>query len=166
MKICSVCKIKKELACFAFDKTKKSGYNCRCKDCPKIKSNLHYINNKENYMTRQEKKRQENTFKLDSLKKYCLMCGDMRKYVLEFHHKEIKDKEYTIAAITNYPWLTIEKEVQKCIVLCANCHKELHFNEKQKTFYGKASRLATAPLLKSDEVNSPWEFDSTPLPPK
>lgn len=64
----------------------------------------------------------------------CSSCGYSKSiYALEFHHKNPTDKEFGIGAFMNkgiYLNLTkmkkLIKEVNKCIILCCNCHKELH----------------------------------------
>ena len=47
--------------------------------------------------------------------------------ILEFHHK--KEKEFSIGeVVTNgYGFLKIEKELKKCLVVCANCHRKIHY---------------------------------------
>ena len=62
----------------------------------------------------------------------CAKCGESRGYVLDFHHIDPTQKENTIARMTsNKSNLNdIQKEVDKCIVLCANCHREFHHFEK------------------------------------
>ena len=59
----------------------------------------------------------------------CGKCGDDKWYHLEFHH--IKNKNDSVARLINggYRWSSIEKEIDKCILLCANCHREHHFIE-------------------------------------
>lgn len=55
----------------------------------------------------------------------CSNCGYNKcSAALEFHH--ISDnKEFTIAG-AKYSWNKLEKEIKKCILLCSNCHRELH----------------------------------------
>lgn len=57
----------------------------------------------------------------------CVQCGyHKNNTALEFHHT--KNKLFGLSApnITRYSWETILKEAEKCILLCSNCHKELH----------------------------------------
>lgn len=62
----------------------------------------------------------------------CERCGENRFWVLEFHHQNPSEKEHNISDLTNkgYSIKTILKEVNKCIVLCANCHRDHHYQEK------------------------------------
>ncbi|MBR5939451.1 hypothetical protein IKZ77_02785 [Candidatus Saccharibacteria bacterium] len=62
----------------------------------------------------------------------CAKCGENRGYVLDFHHKDPATKEATIARMTSnkYTLDKLEKELEKCIVLCANCHREFHYFNK------------------------------------
>jgi hypothetical protein len=47
--------------------------------------------------------------------------------VFEFHHLDARDKDFGIATegITR-PWEKIVAELEKCVMLCANCHREVH----------------------------------------
>ena len=46
---------------------------------------------------------------------------------LEFHHIDSKMKDNGLGDMFgNNSWKTIEKELKKCILLCANCHREEH----------------------------------------
>jgi hypothetical protein len=58
----------------------------------------------------------------------CSICGyDKCIATLEFHHKDPLLKEFQISAkITSYERLI--QELDKCILVCANCHREIHNN--------------------------------------
>ena len=62
----------------------------------------------------------------------CMCCG-YNKYpeVLEFHHKNPAKKEFGIGqrGLTR-SWKRIKAEVEKCNLLCANCHREIHVEER------------------------------------
>ena len=64
----------------------------------------------------------------------CKKCGDNRPYVLDFHHLKSKEKKEEISKLlsSNASWETIINEMEKCIILCANCHREFHYLEKEK----------------------------------
>lgn len=58
----------------------------------------------------------------------CQRCGyDRCKDSLEFHHLVSDEKSFGISA-KGYTrsWAAIEEELKKCIMLCANCHREWH----------------------------------------
>lgn len=57
----------------------------------------------------------------------CFNCG-YNKYIgaLHFHHLNPETKEFAISAKGfTRSLISLRKEAQKCIVLCANCHAEL-----------------------------------------
>lgn len=58
----------------------------------------------------------------------CRLCGyDKCVSALEFHHVDPSEKEFAITANTNTrSFATMINEVRKCILVCANCHREIH----------------------------------------
>lgn len=62
----------------------------------------------------------------------CVVCGYSRcSTALEFHHLNPNGKEINISALTYYKISEERKaEISKCIMLCANCHREHHANER------------------------------------
>ena len=55
----------------------------------------------------------------------CIVCGYKRcSAALHFHHLNTWEKDYEISSKSN--WYDIEKELKKCVLLCANCHAETH----------------------------------------
>lgn len=58
----------------------------------------------------------------------CEMCGyDRCIDALEFHHNDLSNKDFGISE-KGYTrsWKRVMEELDKCIMLCANCHRELH----------------------------------------
>lgn len=54
----------------------------------------------------------------------CNLCGNPDKRVLEFHHAtERRVNRPTVAALLQGSWSRLQKELDKCRLLCANCHK-------------------------------------------
>ena len=67
---------------------------------------------------------------ISSIKKEmkCEKCGFDDPRALHFHHKSPKDKKNEVSALASsgYSLEAIKKEINKCIVLCANCHSIKH----------------------------------------
>jgi hypothetical protein len=57
----------------------------------------------------------------------CSRCG-YNKFIgaLEFHHKDPSTKEMTLSSHRLHSFKKCEEELKKCILLCANCHREIH----------------------------------------
>jgi predicted HNH restriction endonuclease len=64
----------------------------------------------------------------------CAKCGETRGYVLDYHHLDPTAKEEGIARMTsnNYRLDAVMEEIKKCVVLCANCHREFHYLEDRE----------------------------------
>lgn len=59
----------------------------------------------------------------------CSKCGENHPACLEFHHLDKTKKDFIISGVVQkkgYSKTKIMSEIEKCIVLCANCHKKLH----------------------------------------
>jgi hypothetical protein len=58
----------------------------------------------------------------------CKNCKENHPACLQFHHIDPKAKEVNISHAANDGWSKerLLKEIEKCIVLCANCHFKLH----------------------------------------
>lgn len=62
----------------------------------------------------------------------CAICGDTRWYVLDFHHLSDKESNISEKVRTGCSLETLKKEIEKCICVCANCHREIHYKELVK----------------------------------
>ena len=53
----------------------------------------------------------------------CIDCGQKNHIVLDFDH--LKDKKYNVSRMIHdgFSWAAIKKEIAKCEVVCANCHR-------------------------------------------
>lgn len=56
--------------------------------------------------------------------KSCSICGESHRACLQFHHIDDKQKEFTVADAVRgaISWKKILNEINKCDILCANCH--------------------------------------------
>jgi hypothetical protein len=56
----------------------------------------------------------------------CLRCGYSRcSRSLAFHHRDRKEKQFEIGQFMNRSWETLRRELDKCDLLCHNCHCEV-----------------------------------------
>ena len=90
-----------------------------------------YNKHKQSEVAHVRRRKKEIRKWLDNYKKTlkCSNCDENHPAALEFHHISKKDKEN---AITNMVYNgnsieKIKKEIEKCRVLCSNCHKKLHY---------------------------------------
>ena len=66
----------------------------------------------------------------------CIKCGYNNCIgALEFHHLDPNEKEFGISK-DGYTksWENIKLEIDKCVLLCANCHREEHFENPKNIF--------------------------------
>lgn len=63
----------------------------------------------------------------------CYVCGyDKCPAALEFHHRNPEQKDFEISKTNLTAWNSqITDELDKCVLLCANCHRETHWEEKE-----------------------------------
>ena len=69
---------------------------------------------------------------VDSQRTQCAKCGETRTYLLDFHHINPEEKEFTIGVLKRGAKEKLQEEIDKCICLCANCHREFHHFERTK----------------------------------
>jgi hypothetical protein len=87
--------------------------SCYCKTCSRIESRL-----------RQLKFKKECT---DYKGGCCCECKEDSLVALDFHHLDPEAKEFSISDVRFYKMNDdIKKELDKCILLCSNCHRKEH----------------------------------------
>lgn len=110
MKTCTICNQTKELSEFYSHPHTKDGRGSRCKVCETIYK----------YEARRKKKQ----LLVEYLGGKCVRCGYNKNIAaLDFHH--INGKDFAISE-KDYSFEKMKKEVSKCELLCANCHREEH----------------------------------------
>ena len=113
-KFCPICKQDKPNDKFYERKGRQYGLSSMCKDC-----------NLEDKLSRQRNFKQEC---VDYKGGECQCCGyNSCNSALDFHHIDPKTKKFGIAKARRTK-LTEEilEELDKCILVCSNCHREIH----------------------------------------
>ena len=73
--------------------------------------------------------------------KECVDCGEKDPIVLDFDHSGSKEKFKDVSRMLSghYSWESVLKEIRKCEIRCANCHRrKTYFQFK---FFGKTKTL-------------------------
>ena len=129
MKKCTTCKQTKSKLDFNKNKSKKDGLNNVCRKCSNLSSKRYYSENLEKHKLNTAKHRKKHyhrnrRFIADYLLKHpCVDCGETNPIVLEFDHIEDKYMEVSKLVRCSYSVSKIKKEIEKCEVRCANCHR-------------------------------------------
>lgn len=92
---------------------------------------------------------------------YCADCGERHPATLQFHHLNSEDKTFAIGKAVNrgFSLDRIKKEMQKCIVLCANCHAIRHYNMRSRGqpgpgIAGELEELSTLLVVSPEEEDA------------
>ena len=57
----------------------------------------------------------------------CALCGYSKcKDAMDFHHIDPRTKSFQIGTGLTRKWIDLVTEAGKCILLCSNCHREVH----------------------------------------
>lgn len=134
-KICTTCKTLKNVTEFNKKKSRKDGLQSACKDCSREKFKKYYYDNYDKHIeyVKQYKKehREEFNEKIKVIKtKYgCALCDEIECCCLDFHHYNGAEKDFNISKVVSNGtcWDKIIKEVNKCVLLCSNCHRKVHY---------------------------------------
>jgi len=127
MKLCKRCDTTKPREAFSKNKCRKDGLQTYCKECSRKIDNEHYKSSptrREYIIAHNQKTIESNRKKLWTLliKSRCKDCKENDPIVLQFDH--LRDKTHNISEMLNkaLKWETIQKEIDKCEIVCANCH--------------------------------------------
>lgn len=126
-KTCTACGEIKALRFFPITKKKPFRRRDRCVVCVRLgRSTYRKMRTPETTDRRKNRVLIKKKFMLMFLKDHpCIDCGEKDPVVLEFDHREKKDKKYGIAALLgrSYSLQKLMLEVEKCDVRCSNCHR-------------------------------------------
>ncbi len=146
MKKCIQCKIDKEITEY---RKKGNTTQSKCKDCMKIADKEYYknyinknIGRKEELETARYEKIKEELWLIKS--NPCIDCKNKyHPFCMDFDH--LKDKTKNISDMLNSGCSldAIKKEIEKCELVCSNCHRLRTYNRTQQGVAqpGRALRL-------------------------
>ena len=102
----------------------------------KAESRKYYEKHKEKLKLNQKIKRDLMVKKINEIKMRngCEICGYKRcSNALCFHHKPNEIKKFVISEWRDKGrnWSEMLKEMDKCLILCLNCHQEIHSKLKK-----------------------------------
>jgi len=115
---------------------KSKGYWSYCKPCESLRKKQQLVNFKRQCLE------YKNQFT-------CIKCGYGKCITaLDFHHRDSDEKDFAISQCNNLRLnQKIKNELDKCDVLCSNCHREYHALE-EGVFTPKQLKPRTRPLCK------------------
>lgn len=151
MKRCGQCKKDLPIVEFSKSKANRDGLQTTCKECKSIYNKKYRQENREkmkeyNRTWKEENPDKHREYRASVRRRYkeewkaylkpivdlsCSKCGYDEHFVaLDFHH--VSNKDFGIATMlqnkpTDANKTAMRKEIEKCIVLCSNCHRVHHW---------------------------------------
>lgn len=128
MKTCSKCLSEKNESEFSVRNKNTGLLNVWCRDCFREYDRSRYLADRERLIGLKKRLRKKKSAEFREFKESlsCLVCGESTPECLDFHHVD-GEKYGNISTIVNR-WSVdrFKKELEKCVVLCANCHRKVH----------------------------------------
>jgi hypothetical protein len=81
----------------------------------------------------------------------CIKCPEKDIVCLDFHHWGPKKDIVGNLLAQRRPWEEIREELEKCVVLCSNCHRKLHAGKLKLETYEMHNQKFSDPI-------SPWDI--------
>lgn len=128
-KQCSRCKDEFDLTNFRRDRSKHDGRAAQCRQCQRAGHKSAYTTKYvDKYKARNKERRDKSSAFLVEYKKNlkCCFCDESESICLDFHHRDPSEKDFGIGSSRQYSQERILKEIEKCVVVCANCHRKIH----------------------------------------
>lgn len=124
---CNKCKLEKPESAYHKATKNKNGLYSTCKSCRKDIDKSYY-----NHSSKKDRNK-EYLAKIQELKIQakvggCIKCDEKEHCCLDFHHTDPSLKTFTIGTRNSLAgsFPAVKAEIEKCIVLCSNCHRKLH----------------------------------------
>lgn len=131
LKKCTTCKELHPVNSFAKDSSRGDGLQASCLTCSRTKSKKWHSKNYQRKKQQTYESTRRRVEFIQSLKeKPCTDCGvEYPHYVMHFDH--LRDKCFNIShGMRNHALSTILKEIEKCELVCANCHSIRTWNRR------------------------------------
>jgi len=124
-KLCSVCQKWKdvEYAWYKVTRGDKVYTNSHCKDCTNARSRC----------LAADLKRKAVNYKGEK----CYDCGELfPDYIYDFHHRDPSAKDFKVSnhLTRNMDWQKVKDELDKCDMLCSNCHRHRHYDKDNPNY--------------------------------
>lgn len=138
-KACRKCGETKPLSSFHPNKSCKDGVVGTCRDCTRVRV-LDWID-RDRVSYREKINKRNRDRKRQIVEHFGDVCHDCVKtypqYVYEFHHLDPSGKDVNPSRALTWSEDRMWKELEKCIMLCANCHKIRHQEMRDATSFGR-----------------------------
>ena len=129
-KVCSKCNLPKDLEDFPVNRTKKDGRGYHCRECHKVYTNRHYTENRDYYTEKARKSASKRVPLLRALvraakNRPCVDCGQtFPPFAMDLDHIS-GEKVICVSHMVKlgYGVPTLRREIAKCEVRCAVCHR-------------------------------------------
>lgn len=125
-KTCSSCGVEKPLTEFNFKYRATATRHSYCQECGKKITRSHYRRNKQAYLDRNARTYLRHRELIRRAKsRPCADCGvQYPYYVMDFDHRDGATKSFGLNSVARMTVTQILREIEKCDVVCANCHRE------------------------------------------
>lgn len=129
--VCKKCNKEKSITEFYADKKSSTGKRSWCKKCDN-KRKLEWNKRNSEYRKKYNRERYKKFKKqvVDYLGGECAVCGIIDDVcIYDVHHLDPSKKEFNIGDPSYSVFDKIKSELNKCILVCANCHRRIHWGK-------------------------------------
>jgi hypothetical protein len=135
VKICYRCGIEKSRDEFHKNSKRADGLQTYCKSCKSaISAEIFKFDRvyRERQVAGNARNRRSNRKFVAAYKaeKGCVICGEDHPSALDLHHRDPSVKDAAVSEMVYGSKDRIMKEIDKCVVLCSNCHRKHHAGVK------------------------------------
>lgn len=131
---CQNCGETKSLEDFNFNKQCSKGRTRTCKSCTSAKRTTWYKDNRSRRQYAANKRnRDRKKLVVEHFGDRCADCKQSyQQCVYEFHHLDPNQKDYNPSKSMSHSLERMWAELDKCIMVCSNCHKIRHWGSSEK----------------------------------
>jgi hypothetical protein len=126
LRTCRVCGSSKPLVQFPLRSREKVTRQWICLDCQRTYTKGWYQRNRERTIAaarqRNASRRTVARSRAGAVRRECVDCGESNPLLIDFDHLWNKRADVSYLIHAGFSWTTIETEIDKCEVRCANCH--------------------------------------------